>query len=52
MKTLRDVRRGKPVVQKKHCCGGMGMKEAQHTGYDDLDDLQKNPQSLEFILGL
>ena len=51
MKTLRNVRQGKVVEKPHHCCGGLGMKDAQHTGFADLDRLTKNPQALEFIIG-
>ena len=50
-KSLRDIREEKPVVQQQHHCCGMMMKEEKSLGYPDLDELVKNPQPLEFIIG-
>ncbi|XP_015522493.1 AH receptor-interacting protein [Neodiprion pinetum] len=49
-KTLREV--GKPLSEKRshHCCGVMLQNEG--IGYDDLNDLIKNPQDLEFTIEL
>lgn len=48
-KSLRDIHHGKHSSHN-HCCG-MTLKE-HGLGYEDLDKLMKNPQPLEFILGL
>ena len=50
-KSLRDIREEKPIVQQHHHCCGMMMKEEKSLGYPDLDELVKNPQPLEFIIG-
>ncbi|XP_033213716.1 aryl-hydrocarbon-interacting protein-like 1 [Belonocnema kinseyi] len=49
-KTLREV--GKPQTEKRnhHCCGVTLQNEG--IGYDDLNDLIKNPQDLEFTIEL
>lgn len=48
-KTLREV--GKPNKDKRshHCCGVTLQNEG--IGYEDLNDLIKNPQDLEFTIG-
>ncbi|KAJ8680316.1 hypothetical protein QAD02_016103 [Eretmocerus hayati] len=49
-KTLRDA--AKPAGEKRnhHCCGVTLQNEG--LGYDDLNDLIKNPQDLEFTMEL
>ncbi|XP_066588765.1 AH receptor-interacting protein isoform X2 [Prorops nasuta] len=49
-KTLREV--GLPQLKKRnhHCCGVTLQNEG--IGYDDLNDLIKNPQDLEFTIEL
>ncbi|XP_011494659.1 PREDICTED: AH receptor-interacting protein isoform X2 [Ceratosolen solmsi marchali] len=49
-KTLREA--GKPASEKRnrHCCGVTLQNEG--VGYDDLNDLIKNPQDLEFTIEL
>ncbi|OXU26679.1 hypothetical protein TSAR_012577 [Trichomalopsis sarcophagae] len=49
-KTLREA--GKPSGEKRnhHCCGVTLQNEG--IGYDDLNDLIKNPQNLEFTIEL
>ena len=52
-KSLRDIfgkKKKNHEEEKGHCCGMMGLAE-KGLGYDDLDDLVKNPQPLIFILG-
>lgn len=48
-KTLREV--GKPKSEKRahHCCGVTLQNEG--IGYDDLNELIKCPQDLEFTIG-
>lgn len=48
-KTLREV--GKPASEKRnrHCCGVTLQNEG--IGYDDLNELIRNPQDLEFTIG-
>jgi len=48
-KTLREA--DKPVSEKRshHCCGVTLQNDG--IGYDDLNDLIKNPQNLEFTIG-
>ena len=48
-KSLREIRTGKKLEDRKHCCG-MTLQD-QGLGYADLDEILKNPQPLEFILG-
>ena len=50
-KSLRDIHEEKPVLQQQHHCCGMMMMEEKSLGYPDLDELVKNPQPLEFIIG-
>ena len=45
------MREDKPLEEQQHHCCGMMMKEQQSLGYPDLDELMKNPQPLEFIIG-
>lgn len=48
-KTLREA--GKPKSDKRsHRCCAMTI-QSEGIGYDDLNDLMKNPQSLEFTIG-
>ncbi|XP_058804004.1 aryl-hydrocarbon-interacting protein-like 1 [Phymastichus coffea] len=49
-KTLREA--GKPVGERRnhHCCGVTLQNEG--IGYDDLNNLIKNPQNLEFTIEL
>ncbi|XP_043484597.1 aryl-hydrocarbon-interacting protein-like 1 [Leptopilina heterotoma] len=47
-KTLREV--GKPGKRNHHCCGVTLQNEG--IGYDDLNELIKNPQDLEFTIEL
>ncbi|XP_055684800.1 AH receptor-interacting protein [Lutzomyia longipalpis] len=47
-KTIRDAR--KPQEKRKHCCGMTLQNEG--LGYEDLDDLFKNPSDLEFTFEL
>lgn len=48
-KTLREV--GKPVSEKRntHCCGAILQNEG--IGYEDLNELMRNPEDLEFTIG-
>lgn len=52
-KTLREYYGEKKTHnhdEGKHCCG---MMMAEHgVGFDDLNDLMKNPKQLKFTLGL
>ena len=48
-KSLRDINSGTHKGHS-HCCG-MTLKE-EGLGYEDLDKLMKEPQPLEFIIGL
>ena len=48
-KSLRDIRSGKAASAASHsCCGG---QFSEGLGYEDLNELLKSPQDLEFILG-
>jgi len=55
-KTLRETfgHLGKKAekVHKGHMCGMMAMQMEGGLGYDDLNDLMKDPQPLEFIIEL
>lgn len=51
-KTLREYygEKGHSHDDGKHCCG---MMMAEHgVGFDDLNELMKNPKQLRFILGI
>lgn len=55
-KTLRDTfghmgkKKDPEKIHKGHMCGMMAMQMEGGLGYDDLNELMKNPQDLEFIL--
>nr|XP_005992080.1 PREDICTED: golgin subfamily A member 6-like protein 22 [Latimeria chalumnae] len=52
-KGMRKIAEGKdPLEGQKHRCGMGNMFDYHSTGYKDLDELQKNPQPLIFILQL
>ncbi|XP_070572091.1 AH receptor-interacting protein-like [Ptychodera flava] len=46
-KSLRDFSRGQ-TEEKKHCCG-IAQFQTAGLGYEDLNELMKNPQPLDFI---
>jgi AH receptor-interacting protein len=46
-KTLREA--GKPQKQRSHCCGVVLQNEG--TGYEDLNQLIKEPCNLAFTIG-
>ena len=47
-KTLREI--GKPKEERSHHCCGVTLQN-EGIGYDDLNDLIRNPQNLEFTIG-
>lgn len=57
-KTLRDTfghmgkKKDPDKIQRGHMCGMMAMQMDGGLGYDDLNELMKNPQDLEFIFEL
>lgn len=52
-KSLRRIAEGKdPVDWHIHTCGMANMFAFHTLGYDDLDELQKEPQPLIFVLEL
>ena len=52
-KSLRRIAEGKdPVDWHIHTCGMANMFAYNSLGYDDLDELQKEPQPLYFVLEL
>ncbi|XP_069469126.1 aryl-hydrocarbon-interacting protein-like 1 [Ambystoma mexicanum] len=52
-KGMRRIAEGKdPLEGQKHRCGMGNMFDYHTTGYADLDELQKNPQPLIFIMEL
>uniref|UniRef100_A0A7N5JWL6 AIP/AIPL N-terminal FKBP-type PPIase domain-containing protein n=1 Tax=Ailuropoda melanoleuca TaxID=9646 RepID=A0A7N5JWL6_AILME len=52
-KGLRKIAEGKdPLQGQKHQCGIGNMFDYHSTGYEDLDELQRTPQSLIFIMEL
>ena len=56
-KTLRETfghlgKKASEKVHKGHMCGMMAMQMEGGLGYDDLNDLMKDPQPLEFIIEL
>ena len=52
-KSLRRIAEGKdPVDWHIHTCGMANMFAYHSLGYDDLDELQKEPQPLFFVLEL
>ncbi|XP_039623584.1 aryl-hydrocarbon-interacting protein-like 1 [Polypterus senegalus] len=52
-KGLRKIAEGKdPLEGQRHTCGLGNMFDYHTTGYDDLDDLMKEPQALIFIMEL
>ena len=57
-KTLRDTfghmgkKKAPDKVHKGHMCGMMAMQMDGGLGYDDLNELMKNPQDLEFVIEL
>ena len=52
-KSLRRIAEGKdPVDWQIHTCGMANMFAYNSLGYDDLDELQKEPKPLYFVLEL
>ncbi|XP_078544530.1 aryl-hydrocarbon-interacting protein-like 1 isoform X2 [Lissotriton helveticus] len=52
-KGMRKIAEGKdPLEGQKHRCGMGNMFDYHTTGYEDLDELQKSPQPLIFIMEL
>lgn len=52
-KGMRKIAEGKdPLEGQKHRCGMGNMFDYHTTGYKDLDELQKSPQPLIFIMEL
>ncbi|XP_025026506.1 uncharacterized protein LOC112541400 [Python bivittatus] len=52
-KGLRKIAEGKdPLQGQKHQCGIGNMFDYHSTGYEDLDELQRTPQPLIFIMEL
>ncbi|XP_063169829.1 aryl-hydrocarbon-interacting protein-like 1 [Candoia aspera] len=52
-KGLRKIAEGKdPLQGQKHQCGMGNMFDYHSTGYEDLDELQRTPQPLIFIMEL
>lgn len=52
-KGLRQIAEGKdPLHGQNHQCGMGNMFDYHSTGYEDLDELQKTPQPLIFIMEL
>ena len=57
-KTLRDTfghlgkKKSSDKIQRGHMCGMMAMQMDGGLGYDDLNELLKNPQDLEFVIEL
>ncbi|XP_012272721.1 AH receptor-interacting protein [Orussus abietinus] len=49
-KTFREIDKPRSERRSHHCCGVTLQNEG--IGYDDLNDLVKNPQDLEFIIEL
>ena len=55
-KTLRDTfghmgkKKDPDKIQRGHMCGMMAMQMEGGLGYDDLNELMKSPQDLEFVL--
>ena len=57
-KTLRDTfghmgkKKDPDKIQRGHMCGMMAMQMEGGLGYEDLNQLMKDPQELEFIIEL
>ncbi|KAG8434837.1 hypothetical protein GDO86_012984 [Hymenochirus boettgeri] len=52
-RSLRRIAAGQdPRDGQRHCCGGIAQLHDHSLGYQDLDELQKNPQPLIFIIRL
>lgn len=52
-KGMRRIAEGRdPLEGQKHRCGMGNMFDYHSTGYDDLDELQRTPQPLIFIMEL
>ncbi|XP_061454767.1 aryl-hydrocarbon-interacting protein-like 1 [Rhineura floridana] len=52
-KAMRKIAEDKdPLEGQKHCCGMGNMFDYHSTGYTDLDELQRTPQPLIFIMEL
>eukprot|EP00079_Xenopus_tropicalis_P027119 XP_012821332.1 PREDICTED: AH receptor-interacting protein isoform X1 [Xenopus tropicalis] len=52
-RSLRRIAEGQdPREGQRHCCGGIAQLHDHSLGYPDLDELQKNPQLLIFIITL
>ena len=57
-KTLRDTfghmgkKKAPDKIQRGHMCGMMAMQMEGGLGYEDLNQLMKDPQDLEFIIEL
>lgn len=50
---MRRIAEGRdPLEGQKHRCGMGNMFDYHSTGYDDLDELQRMPQPLIFIMEL
>ncbi|CAH2321411.1 AH receptor-interacting [Pelobates cultripes] len=50
-RSLRRIAEGQdPRDGQRHCCGGIAQLHDHSLGYTDLDDLQKDPQPLIFII--
>lgn len=50
---MRRIAEGRdPLEGQKHRCGMGNMFDYHSTGYDDLDELQRTPQPLIFIMEL
>ncbi|KAM8924859.1 AH receptor-interacting protein [Pelodytes ibericus] len=52
-RSLRRIAAGEdPRDGQRHCCGGIAQLHDHSLGYSDLDELQKDPQPLIFIITL
>ena len=52
-RAMRRIAEGRdPLEGQKHRCGMGNMFDYHSTGYDDLDELQRTPQPLIFIMEL
>lgn len=49
-KTLRELRKPQSEKRSHHCCGVTLQNEG--IGYEDLNELIKYPQDLEFTIGM
>ncbi|XP_075436750.1 AH receptor-interacting protein isoform X3 [Ascaphus truei] len=52
-RSLRRIAAGQdPRDGQRHCCGGIAQLHDHSLGYPDLDEMQRNPQPLIFIITL